>query len=380
MARRMRAAWGSVAEVSPGVWRIRYWGKDPATGEYRRRSRTVRGTRVDAERARASLMLEHSDEAPCPTVGEVWETRVLPDLEQRVADGDVSASTVQQYRNWWGKHVEPRWGSVACDSVRPLEVQQWLSGLTRSQASNAMLVAKKAMDYAVRFGWAPTNPMRENYLMPARSTVSARDKGVWTLSELGGVWRRVRGSWMEPAFILSAFGGCRVGEAMAPRARDVVLREVDGVPVAVVSVTAQVEHHGRRLDTRMKTSDSARVAVVAGRAALVLAAIAASLPPDWPLTNDGMGGIVSQSRLGDGWRRLGMEHPFRNLRNGWQTWMRWELRVAPHFIEPMMGHRLKGTTGAYYDRPQADVFCEVMADAYRRHPYDASWDWAVWDE
>lgn len=68
--RKRRSAWGSLTEVSPGVWRIRYWGKDPATGAYRRRSSTVRGSRVDAERRRAELMVEHSGDAPCPTVGE----------------------------------------------------------------------------------------------------------------------------------------------------------------------------------------------------------------------------------------------------------------------------------------------------------------------
>lgn len=374
MARRKkrRAAWASITKVEPNVYRIRYWASGP--DGYRRRSKTVRGSMLDAERERSALMLAHSADAPCPTVGEVWRDYALPDLDQRVADGDVAASTVQQYRNWWGKHMEPRWGAVSCDSVRPLEVQQWISGLTRSQATNALLVAKKAMDYAVRFGWCPTNPFRERYQMPGRSTVSERDKGVWTLEELGEVWRRLHGTWMEPAFILSAFGSCRVGESLAPLARDVELRDVDGVPVAVVAVRTQVEHHGKRLDERMKTSDSARSVVIAGRAAERIAEIAAALPPDCPLTSDGMGGHVSQGRYTDNWRRMGMEHPFRNLRNSWQTWMRWELRVAPHFIEPMMGHKLPGTTGMHYDRPQVDVFCEVLADAYRAHRFDASWD------
>ena len=377
-SRTRRSAWGSLTEVSPGVWRIRYWGKDPATGAYRRRSSTVRGSRVDAERRRAELMVEHSEDAPCPTVGKVWRDHVLPDLDARVADGDVAASSVDQYRSWWGKHAEPRWGDVACDAIRPLEVQQWLSsGLTLSQAKNAMLVCKKAMDYAVRYGWCQTNPFRERYLMPSKSTVDERDHGIWTLPELGEAWHALHGTWMEPAFILSAFGSCRVGESLAPLASDVGLRDVGGVPVAVVAVRSQVEHHGNGLDTRMKTERSARHVVIAGRAALRIAAIAESLPPDWPLTNDGMGAHVTQGRYTDSWRRIGMAHPFRNLRNSWQTWMRWDLRVEPHFIEPMMGHKLRGTTGTYYDRPQVDVYCEVMADAYRARPYDAGWEWAT---
>ena len=369
---RPRSAWATIQRRGD-AYRIRYWAETP--DGYRRKSETVRGSRLDAERRRAELMMEHGDDAPCPTVGQVWREHVLPDLERQVADKDVTADTVDQYRHWWDKHVEPRWGAVPCDSVAALDVQQWLYGLTRSQASNALLVVRKAMDYAARYGWSPTNTFREKYQMPSRSTVEERDKGVWMLSELEGVWRALHGSWMEPAFILAAFGSARVGESLAPLARDVELRDLDGVPVALVPVVAQVEHHGRRLANRTKTRESTRTIVIVGRAATRLAEIASTLPPDWPLTNDGMGGHVSQGRYTDRWRAMGMAHPFRNLRNGWETWMRYELRVQPHFIEVLMGHKLRGTTGMFYDRPQADVLAEVVADAYREHRHDAAWTW-----
>ena len=63
-----RSAWASITEVERGErYRIRYWAKG-TDGQYRRRSCTVRGTRKDAERVRSELMLEHSEDAPCPTV------------------------------------------------------------------------------------------------------------------------------------------------------------------------------------------------------------------------------------------------------------------------------------------------------------------------
>lgn len=368
-----RASWGSITEVERGRrYRIRWWGKD-GDGTYRRMTCTVRGTRHEAEKRRSELMLEHSDEAPCPTIGDVWERYAVPDLERRVEDGDVASNTLTQYTRWWAKHVEPRWGDVPCDSVRPLAVQQWISGLTLSQAQNATLVLRKAMDYAVRYEWCRSNPMREKYLMPSKSTVDRRDKGIWTLPELEHAWKRVWGTWMEPAFLLSAFGSARVGESLAPLACEVELRLVDDVPVAVVPIVRQVEHNGRRVASRMKTDESSRVIVMAGKAATRLHEIANNTEPSWYLTNDGFGGTVSQDRYTSNWKKLGMEHPYRNLRNSWQTWMRWDMRVPVHFIEAMMGHKLKGTTGQYYDRPQADMFADVIADAYRRNPYDSGW-------
>lgn len=372
--RKRRDAWGSITELEKGRrYVIRYWASTDERG-YMRHSETIRGTRADAERRRAELMLAHQGDEPAPTVQQLWERYALPDTKQRAEDGDVAPTTVVQYERWWRKHVEPRWASVACDEVRPIEVQKWLSGLTRSQAANATLVLTKAMDYAVRYGWCDSNPMRERYLLPGRSTVSQRDKGTWTLAELEGVWRRVHGTWMEAAFILAAFGSCRVGEALGPKAGEVELTEVRGVPVAVVPIRRQVEHRGAEVTDRMKTSDSSRIVVVAGKAATRLGEIADGMPPDWFLTNDGSGNPVSQARYTSRWRSMGMEHPFRNLRNGWQTWMRWEMRVAPYHIEAMMGHRQKGTTGQYYDRPQAQAFADVMAEAYAARPYDKAWE------
>ena len=120
--RKQRSAWASITEVRRGeVYRIRYWASG-ADG-YKRRSKTIRNaTRLDAERVRSELMLEHSEDAPCPTVAQTWERWVLPDMEQRVATGDLAPKSLEQYNSAWRKHVEPVWGSVSCDAVRPLRV------------------------------------------------------------------------------------------------------------------------------------------------------------------------------------------------------------------------------------------------------------------
>jgi len=370
--RKRRDAWASITEVRAGeCYRIRYWSAGP--DGYKRRSKTVRGSRLDAERVRSELMLAHSEDAPCPTVGEVWDSYALPDLERRVDDGDLAPDTLVQYRRWWQKHVTPTWGHVPCDAVKPLAVQQWLYTLTRSQAANATLVLAKAMDYAVRYGWAQTNPMRERYVMPGRSTVNQRDKGTWTLAELLDVWQRLRGTWMEAAFLLSAFGSARVGESLGVLAGEVERHDLGGAPVALVPIQRQVAHHGARMAERTKTTESARWLVLVGSAATRLCDIAESMPPDWPLTNDGIGNVVSQGRFTDCWRREGMEHPYRNLRNSWQTWVRWELGLETRYIEVLMGHKLKGTTGQHYDRPHAEQLAAVVAAAYRARPYDAGW-------
>ena len=357
-----RAQWASITEIEKGKrYRIRWWANGP--DGYKRRSETVRGTRKDAELRRAELMLDHSEDAPCPTVGQAWERWYLPAAQRKVDGGDMAPSTLRAYRAAWDSVMAPRWGGVPLDSVRPLDVQQWLDGLTRTNASKAMRVLRPLGDYAVRYGVAPTNPFRERYLMPSQSTVNARDRGIWTLAELRGLWGRAWGQWWEAAFLLAAFAGLRTGETLGVLASEV--GEAHGC--AMVPVERQVSPSG--LTDRLKTPQSRRVVPVPGIVGRRIVALAES--SDGYLSGDGMGGPSARQTLFRAWSA---DHPFQNLRNSWQTWMRWEMRVPPWAIEVAMGHTSGGVTGQYYDRPVADVVAEVIADAYARRPYDDGWD------
>ena len=379
--KKRRSAWASITEVERGeVYRIRFWSSGP--DGYKRRSETVRGSRLDAERRRSELMLEHSEDAPCPTVAQAWERWVLPDLLRREEDSDISVRTLSAYRRAWAADVEPVWGGVPCDSVRPLRIQQWLLDLGLSQAKRALQLLTLVLDYAVRYELCDHNPTREKYVMPSKSTVQRRDKGVWTLDELADVWRAVRtgAPWMEGAFLLAAFGGCRVSESVGPLASEVESMEVGDVQLALVPIVRQVTKEEGATD-RLKTEQSRRTVIVPGRAATTLVSIAESIPADWPLTHDGAGGFLSRDRLNRSWRRdvlpllpEGQRHIFQNLRKSWQTNCRWTLGMPPWLVEPLMGHVGEGVTGQHYDRPQTLMFAEVVAKAYSEHKYDAKWD------
>lgn len=371
-ARHRRSAWGAISQVDAATWRIRYWSSGP--DGYRRRSKTVRGTRKDAERARAELMLAHSEDAPCPTVGEVWERWALPAYERREASGDMSSYTLRQYRSGWNRHAAPRWADVPCDAVRPLEVQQWLDGLSYNGALQAMNVLRPTLDYAVRYGTIPSNPFRERYLMPSKSGKADMDRGVWTLDELGELWRgHAVGQWWEAAFLLSAFGGCRVGESLGVRPGDVSLCDAGGVPVCMARIERQIPSTGSVPLERLKNRQSRRTIAIPGRAGLRVASLSEGCA-GW-LSGDGLGGPSTQRRLMLAWRAAGAEHPFRNLRNSYETNMRWALRLPPWIVEPLLGHAGQGVTAQYYDRPSAEMFADAVASAYRERPYDAGWDW-----
>lgn len=273
MARRKRrAAWGSLTQIDSTTWRLRFWADGP--DGYKRRSKTIRNaTRKQAEAARAQLMLEHGEDAPCPTVGQAWERWALPGYVKLRDRGDMAPRTLSVYESVFGKHVLPRWGEVPLDQVRPLLVQQWLDGLGLSAAQKSLIVMKWTFDCAVRFGAVDANPMRERYILPSSATVERRDAGVWDEDSLGEVWRAVHGTFIEPAVLLMAFGSCRVAESLAPHGTDVELRWHAGVPCACVRISYQIDDRGHVYD-RVKTEASARVVVVPGAPA--------SASPSWP--------------------------------------------------------------------------------------------------
>lgn len=331
---------------------------------------------MDAGDELARLRLDHSQDAPCPTVADVWSRWYLPDERERVGRGELAASTLAKYEYSWARDIEPAWGGRQVGGVRPLEVQQWVSDMGHSAATLAVRIMREMFDIAVRYELVDHNVMRERYRMPSKAARSERDKAVHSLDELGSDWAAVRGSWIEAAFLLAAFGSCRVGESLSPLAGEVERMDVDGVTVACVPIVRQIGALGEVKDT-LKTSGSRRPVVVPGPMGERILELSASCR-DTYLTDDGRGLPSTFARLNGEWRRLlgaaGIEPIlFKNLRNSWQTNMRWSLRVPPWLIEPMMGHVEQNVTGRHYDRPRKEMFAEAVAAAYRENPFADGW-------
>lgn len=364
-----RADWGSVTQVDSKTWRIRYWANGP--DGYKRRSKTVTGSRKDAYDQLAALRLEHSQDAPVPTVGDCWRRWYLPDMERREESGEVARQTMEQYRSIWRKHVEPTWASVPVDAVKPLAVQQWIAALPYSAARASLPLFRRVMDYAVRYERIGSNPLDVKYLMPPKQTSDTRDDGVWTPDELMDVWRVCHGTPFEPIVLLCGFGSCRFGEALDVRRRDVSSMDVDGITVACAVIDSQIDGRGRVTEST-KNRWSTRTIVLAGRPAERLLELADAA--DDRLVDDGTGRPMRQNLTRDCFvetlAAAGVPvHPPKNLRKTWQTIARWTLRLPPWLTERMMGHVGEGVTGRHYDRPETAEFAHALADAWRANPF-----------
>lgn len=376
--RRQRDSWGSVSyDPKKKVGRIRYWASLDKRG-YMRHCKTVHGTRAKVEEERARLLLKHGKDAPCPTVNDMYEQFYVPMQDDALKTGDLVEKTVIQSRSSYNRIIKPTWGGVQLDQVKPLGIQRWLNTLGYTEAKRAMPILRRIMTYGVRYGHVSVNPLNETYDMPSKSTVKRRDDGIWDTNTLPEVWRVFWDSWLEASVILQGFGSCRFGESLAVKGTDVVDLSTHGVVIAGAVIDSQVDN--RRNDVkRTKTAQSLRVAVIAGYPAIRLLRLAEAAGETY-LTNNGFGGVVSQTKVRRTFEAMLREsdvdyHLIKNLRKSWQTIARWKLRMLPEYTEPMMGHTVPGVTGTFYDRPSAEMFAEVLADHYIKLPFADNLAW-----
>lgn len=355
MARkRKRSTWGSVQRLPSGRWRIR-WLESTPSGR-RRRSETIDGSRVDAERRLAEIRVRVGDSPACPTVGEAWLSWLRPVVEAR-----VRPSTLADYDATWRLHVAPRWESVPLDQVEPVGVQAWLSTLRAVAAVKSLKLLRRIVARAVAMGVVASSRIECEFAMPHE--VAAHTRAVWDSSELSRICEAARGSFVEPLVILGAFGGLRDGEARGVTVADV--SEGAG-GVAVVSVSRSVSQGGQVGPT--KTGSSVRLAVVpppwSSRLLEIVAEVSAR-GGSW-LASDGLGSPLTNAVSSHEFRRVvaaaGLEPaPFRNLRPSYETMMHWEYGVSTEHVQKLMGHSSPRMTHAVYDRPGAPEVARVVA-------------------
>lgn len=366
--KRARSTWGSNTDAGNGRRRLRFWADLHDGRGYVRHSATIVGSRRDGDEFLARVRVEHSADAPTPTLGQAYDMWYHPELIERMESGDVSRRTVVVYESLWRKHIAPAWADTVVSDIRPLAVQQWLMGMTTDSARRSLMLMSQILSKCVLYEAVDHNVAVESYRMPRRSERSPIDT-VYTLDETVRAVEAARGTAAYLPAVLCGIASCRVGESLGPRVDDVRPYKASGMTVAVIDISRQVDRSGA-VSERLKTLQSARPVVVPEPWSIDV--LEASQSPTAWLCGDGMGGTLSQNLAAARWRSAleaaGMSPiPLRNLRNSWRTYMRWELGVPEDMLEAMMGHAGRNVGEIHYDRPRWEVFASVVADAWARH-------------
>lgn len=362
MSKSRRRAWGSIRPVVPNRKYVIRW-----TEGGKRRCETFLGTYREADLRLSQIHVEQPGGKSAPTVREAYEAWLLPMLEADVASGKTAKSTFKVTETAWRLHAEPRWGDVPLDEVRPLDVQKWLDGMNKQPASRSLYVLRSVGKLAVKYEAVDANKFAVDYRMPTAQARKKR-KETLTLEQAGDMLERLRGLSVEPIFILACFGSCRPSEALAVRVDDVSARERGGLVYACASVGKQMPKSGAEPTERMKTPDSARTVIVPPPYSTRLLEIARERERagvEW-MCDRGDGLPFNRSRANHAWARdVGDALPIANLRPSWRTFAQFEWGIDYDTLEILMGHKLKGVTGAHYLRPSFEQLFDVFSGEFQ---------------
>ena len=367
--RNRRRAWGSIDSVIPNKKYVLRWMENTPEGR-RRRCETFYGTYREADLRLAKIRVERAADKPVPTIGEAYKTWYLPSAEARRDAGKLASTSFKQYTRVWASVIAPRWSDVPLDSVRPIDVQNWLSEQTHSNAVVSLTLLRQIAAFAERYEVAD-NKFAKPYVMPEKT--KKRRRGVLTLEDANKMLKKLHGARCEAAFILSCFGSCRTGESLGTRVDEIGSFEVGRLTFATVPIVRMMELKGDFPVERLKTPESNRVVCVPPLYSARLLEISEERKRahiDWfAARRDGM--PLKHSALREAWiKESGDPIPFQNLRNSWRTFAQLEWGVSADTLELLMGHKLPGTTGAHYMRPTGDVLARRFAEEFADH-YEA---------
>lgn len=239
------------------TWRVHvFLGLDDQTGKKRYLTRTVRGTKREAETVCAQLVSEAArgehGETAAGTMADLLD-RWLEHLAQ-----DASPSTIASYRVYLRNHILPGLGAKKVDRLRPADLDRFYAQLRQQLAPASVLkvhtILRAALGQAVRWRMigdnpashatpprAPRPPIRPPTPEQVAILLAAADEDDPEL----GVYLR-----------LAAVTGARRGEVCALRWSDVDL--TDGEVVIARSI---VMGEGKVHEKGTKTNRSRRVAL-----------------------------------------------------------------------------------------------------------------------
>lgn len=222
MTKRNRRGSGHITERSPGRWEVRVsLGTDPHSGRRRVKTRTVTGTRRQAQAALTALLGEV--EAGL-RAGSDATVGVLLDRWMEGAAPDWSPRTAHNYAGYIARRIRPRWGAVRLRDVRASDLDAWYDSLRAEGLAPATVrmihaILHRALEQAVAWEWLPSNPASRTRRKkaPRHEVTPPSPEVVVRLLRAADVKDAEMGTYVR----LAAATGARRGELTALRWQDI---------------------------------------------------------------------------------------------------------------------------------------------------------------
>lgn len=253
-------------ERSAGVWEVRAEaGRDPLTGKRRQISRTVRGSKRDAEKVLNALVAE-ADRGDAQGTDATFQALTDRWLEQ--AGPDLSPTTLRRYRDLLRLHILPGLGPAPIHKIKTADLDRLYiglvteRGLSPASVRQVHAIIRRALRQAVRWGWIATNPAAD--ASPPR--VRKPDLSPPDVAQVGEVLRHANEHQPDLGRFLhlAATTGARRGELCALR-----WHNIDWDASALTIGRAIVAIQGGLVEKDTKTHAARRIALDPGTLAVL---------------------------------------------------------------------------------------------------------------
>lgn len=354
---KARSTWGSKRKRGEESWELRY----PVDGKPR--SETFRGTAKEADRRLAELRIKYEGASPDMTLDSFWKAVFEPEMPKRLA-----ASTIPEYKRTYEKTIKPTFGDTPINDIQPRIIQSWLQEMTNGKAKAAKRILSSILGRAFALGYTDDNVAQRRYAYPTRRAKGQRSKAVFTLDEMLQVFCECEGEIWEAAFILAAFGGAQLGEAMSPKLEEISM--VDGY--AIVPITRSVQRLDREVKILPKPKNEYRernIVIPPPQSDRLMKLVEQGKEQGevW-LTDNGFGFPSDPNLISKTYERWFRDRqiryvPFGNLRNSYGTVLE-SLGMDGLMASKMMGHSQPTTYYKHYLRPQTADKIEALRKTY----------------
>lgn len=214
---------GQIIKRSERRWLTRvYLGRD-AAGKRKFHSKTVHGTKKDAEaylRDRLQELSRGDLKRPSTmTVNEFLNSWLLS------IRGAVRARTHADYADTLKRYVRPRIGHLTLATVTPMVVSELVGqlgalGLSPRSVRKPIEVCRNAFEFAVMGDLLKSNPARNRMVQRTLPQIRRADRTTVSVEGLQAFRDAVSGDPKAAYFLLLLFGGLRPEEALALRWSD----------------------------------------------------------------------------------------------------------------------------------------------------------------
>ena len=224
---------GNITRRGKTSWRLKFDVGIDETGERLIRYVTVRGKRADAE---AELVRSLNDANRGTLIDPNKVT--LADYLRSWLDckTDITNVTRERYTEIIQNRIIPTLGEIELQKLKPKHVQDWLSNLSKGGGRRyGQALSARTVRHCYRVLWAALKQAVKLEMLsrnvadaatPPR--LKANEVEILTPSQLKAVRDALTGSQLEPIISLGLASGCRLGELLALRWRD-----IDGASISI---------------------------------------------------------------------------------------------------------------------------------------------------